>query len=136
MFLFDTDVLSNILRKNPSSDLLLRLSQLTPEEQFTTTITVGELVYGAYKSNRPEYFLEKLDRFVWPNVNILPFDDESAYKYGKLRAEMEKKGRVVMEPDLRIASIALASGLTLVTGNIKHFLKIPGLKVENWIRKE
>lgn len=91
------------------------------------------MIYGAYKSGRPSYFLDKLDKLVWPNVNILSFDETSAHTYGKLRAEIEKKGTPLTEPDLRIVSIAITYNLTIVTGNTTHFSKIPVLKVENWI---
>lgn len=134
MFLFDTDTLSFIIKRNPPPLLLRRLANVSPEEQFTSTINVGELVYGAYKSSRPEYFLDKLEQFLWPNINIIPFDISSARTYGRLRAELEKKGTSISEPDLRIASIALAHDLTLVTGNLKHFSRIKGLKVDNWMK--
>ncbi len=110
-------------------------ASVSPEEQFTSTITVGELVYGAYKSSRPSYFLEKLDRMVWPNINILPFDEDAARIYGKVRAEMEKKGLTLSEHDMRISAIALQHNLTVVTGNTRHFSKVTGLKVENWLKE-
>ena len=132
MYLFDTDALSQILKKNPPVSFIRKLASIDPELQFTTTITVGELVYGAYKSDRPEYFIEKLEKLVWPNIQILSFDEGSAKVYGKLRADMERKGTSLMEPDLRIASIALYYRLVLITGNIRHFSKVPGLIVEDW----
>jgi len=132
MYLFDTDAISQIIKRNPSMNYLRRLASLPPEQQFTTTITIGEMVYGAYKSDRPEYFIEKLEKLVWPNIQALPFDEGSAKVYGKLRAEMEKRGVSLMEPDLRIASIALHHNLCVVTGNVRYFKKIPGLVVENW----
>ncbi|HDH05998.1 MAG TPA: type II toxin-antitoxin system VapC family toxin [Nitrospirae bacterium] len=133
MYLFDTDALSQIVKSNPSLSFIRRLALIPPERQFTSAITVGEMVYGAYKSNRPDYFIKKLDRLVWPNIQILPFCESSAKVYGLLRAEMGKKGISLSEPDMRIASITVYNDLTVVTGNIKHFSKVPGLKVENWI---
>jgi predicted nucleic acid-binding protein len=133
MYLFDTDSISQIIKKNPSISFIKKIVSVLPEHQFTTTITVGELVYGAYKSNRPSYYMEKLDSMVWPNINILSFDEDAAKVYGKLRAEMEKKGVVLTEPDMRIAAIAVHHGLTVVTGNTRHFSKVHRLKVENWI---
>jgi len=133
MYLFDTDTISQVIKRSPSLSFIRRLASTDIENQFTTTITVGELVYGAFKSNRPEFFLEKLERLVWPNIRILPFDEGSAKVYGKLRAEMERKGTPLIEPDLRIASIAIHHGLIVITGNTKHFSKIAGLKAEDWI---
>ncbi len=113
MYLFDTDVLSGIIKKKSPLALIRRLALLEPSQQFTTAITVGELVYGAYKSDRPGYFLEKLEKLVWPNIQILSFDEKVAGVYGRLRAELEKKGTPLSEPDLRIASIARHLGLTI-----------------------
>ena len=133
MYLFDTDILSNILKKNPSPGLLKRLASVPLEAQFTSAVTVGELIYGAHKSDRPGYFLNKLDALVWPNVTILGFDAKGAHVYGRIRAELEQAGTPLSEPDLRIASIALGNDLTLVTGNVKHFQRLSALTVENWL---
>ena len=109
MFLFDTDIISHIISKNPSSVLCNRLNEIPPEYQFTTTITVGELIYGAYKNSlKKDVLLEKLSNMVWPNIKVLSFDKPSAYVYGELRAEMERKGTPIGEPDLRIAAIELS----------------------------
>lgn len=132
MYLFDTDALSQIIRRSPSLTFVRRLASIPSDQQITSTITIGEMVYGAYKSDRPEYFIEKLEKLVWPNIQALPFDEGSAKVYGKVRAEMEKRGVSLMEPDLRIASIALHHNLMVVTGNVRHFNKVPGLVVENW----
>ena len=53
MYLFDTDALSQIIKKNPSLAFIRKLASIEPEQQFTTSITIGELVYGAHKSDRP-----------------------------------------------------------------------------------
>lgn len=135
MYLFDTDALSQIIKKKPSTAFIRKLASIDPESQFTTAITVGELVYGAHKSGRAEYFLGKLEELVWPNIQILSFDDSSGKIFGWLKAEMEKKGTPLTEPDLRIASIALNHGLTVITGNTRHFERIPGLNIEDWINK-
>ena len=64
MYLFDTDVLSQIIKPSPLPRLLARLAALTPEQQYTSAITVGELVYGAHRSPRPEHFLQLLEERV------------------------------------------------------------------------
>lgn len=130
--LFDTDVLSHTMKPYPPQGLLQRVALVPPEDQFISSITVGEMVYGAYRSQRPGYFLEKLDA-VLSNLEALSFDGKAARTYGRLRAQLEQAGTPVSEPDLRIASIALTHDLTLVTGNVRHFERIPGLRVENWL---
>ena len=133
MFLFDTDTLSEVLKRNPSPDLMARLATMPAEDQFTTSITVGEMAYGAYRSSQTEYLLQQFEEIVWPMVQILPFDRASGEIYGSLRADLERAGTPLAEPDLRIAAIALTNDLTVVTGNVRHFSRIRGLRVENWI---
>lgn len=64
MYFLDTDTISNCLKKNPSPALLRRLAEIPGDQQYTSAITVGELVYGAYRSDRPEYFLRQLEERV------------------------------------------------------------------------
>ena len=73
MYLFDTDTLSNLLAKRPSARLLHRLGEVPAAAQFTSSITVGEICYGLHKSSRPDYYRERLERLVWPHVQIVPF---------------------------------------------------------------
>ncbi|MEW6033996.1 MAG: type II toxin-antitoxin system VapC family toxin [Chloroflexota bacterium] len=134
MYLLDTDVLSNLLRRTPSMTLIAKLASVPPEEQFTSSITLGELVYGALRLGSPGLvLLERLELALLPNLPVLPFDAGAARRYGKVRAELERRGTLVGDTDLRIAAIALARGLTVVTGNLRHFQKVPGLSVENWL---
>jgi len=69
MFLFDTDVITNILKKNPSKILLERLSVIPRQKQYISTITISEIVYGAVKSIRPEYHLNNLEN-IWNGVRL------------------------------------------------------------------
>ena len=133
MYLFDTDSLSNILKKNPSSLLIEKLMTLPGELQFTTSINISEIYFGAYRSKKRKQILQAYEEKVFPNLNILPFDTGSGKIYGRLKAQLEKKGLPKSEPDLRIAAIVIQHNMVLVTGNIKHFIDIPGLNVENWI---
>jgi tRNA(fMet)-specific endonuclease VapC len=133
MYLFDTDTLSEVLRRAPSPRLLARLASVPPEQQFTSAITVGEMVYGAYRSARREYFLQQLQARVWPHVRILAFDRRAAETYGPLRAQLERAGTPLSEPDMRIAAIALTHDLTVVTGDTRHFRRVDGLRAEDWL---
>ncbi len=133
MYLFDTDTLSNLLSRKPSIRLLRRLAEVPPAQQFTSAITVGEILYGIYKSTRVDHYREKLERLVWPRVQIVPFDRKAAEAYGRLRAELDRVGQPLPGPDLMIAAITLARNLTLVTGNVEHFARVKGLRIENWL---
>lgn len=134
MYLFDTDTLSNIIKKRPSDYLLEKIENMPKAMQFTTSINLGEIYYGAFKSLKKEKILDAFEKYVFPKVNILFFDDSSAKIYGETKAFLGKRGVGCSEPDLRIASIALQHKLILITGNTAHFKNIPKLKIENWIR--
>ena len=134
-YLLDTDIVSNPLKKQPALALLRRLASVSKEQQFTSTITVGEMTFGALRTSRSAELLQKIKTHVWANLQIVSFDFEAAETYGRLRAELEKQGTPVAEPDLRIASIAISRGYTLVTGNERHFRHIQGLLLENWLQE-
>jgi tRNA(fMet)-specific endonuclease VapC len=133
VFIFDTDIYTNVMRKIPSEKLLDRLKKLTRRDQFTTTITIGEVYYGLMKaSNRPR-LLKLFEDVVLPRATILPFDFSAAKKYGDIRSFLEKQGTPLAHADLQIASIALSMNMILITGNLKHFQRVPQLTVENWL---
>ena len=133
MFLFDTDVLTNIVKPRPSASLLQKLTGINQQQQYVSTITIAEIVYGAEKSQRPEFHLNNLENLLLPAVNIVSFDAKAAYLCGKIRAILEKQGTPLALADLEIAAIALANDFTLITNNVRHFARIPLLKVENWL---
>ena len=136
MYLLDSDILINLIRRGPSTLLIAKLASVPPEQQFTSSVTLGELVYGAYKLQaRTDYLLQQLEETLLPNLPVLPFDSAAARHYGQVRAELERRGMGLGDADLRIGCIALARGFTMVTGNVRHFQRIPGLTVENWLRE-
>jgi len=131
-YCFDTDVLSAVLRRDPPLALVRRLAQVPPTEQTTTAITVGELLYGAARRGSPTQ-TRRVRELLESALSIVPFDRRAAEVYGELRAVLEREGRRLDEPDLRIAAIARSRELTLVTGNVRHFERVPELVVENWL---
>lgn len=133
MYCFDTDILSATMRRDPSLPLIRKLAQVPPTEQFTTAVTLGELLYGAARRDSKR-LNEQIRDLIRSALTVLPFDEAAAEVYGPLRAQLESEGQRLAEPDMRIASIALSRDLTLVTGNVRHFTRVPGLKVENWLR--
>jgi tRNA(fMet)-specific endonuclease VapC len=133
MFLFDTDTITNIVTPRPSLNLLKRLAKISKNQQFISTITISEIIYGAEKSQRPDFHLNNLETILLPAVNILSFDTKAAYVCGRIRAELEKRGTPLDLADLEIASIAIANNMTLVTNNVRHFERVPLLQYENWL---
>ncbi len=128
----DTDVVSDLMRPRPSPRLVARLEQVAADEQATTAITIGELAYGADRAGRPELY-ERAMRLL-SNTRVLPFDRDAAERYGSIRGELERAGKRLPDPDLRIAATALAHRATLLTGDIRHFARVPGLNCEDWLR--
>lgn len=133
-YVFDTDVLSNALRRGSPSRIRERFGRLPIDLQFTTSISIGELVYGAFiHPTRTGELLAAIDDFVTRNLRVLAFDEAAAHRYGEVRAELEARGEPIGDSDTRIAAIALVHNLTLVTGNIRHFERVPGLRLVNWL---
>jgi len=130
--LFDTDVLSALLRREPLPKLHQRLARLPVRDQGTTTITLGELSYGAHRAGRLDLYARA--RVILADLEIVGFDVPAAEEYGAVRARLERRGTRLDEADLRIACIALAHDRTLVTGNARHFGRVEGLRVENWLK--
>lgn len=120
------------MRREPHLPLIRRLAAIPPSDQFTTAITMGELLYGAARRDSAR-LQRQVREMIGGALTVLPFDEAEAEAYGALRAQLEAGGRPLAEPDTRIASIALSHGLTLITGNVRHFDRVPGLTVENWL---
>ena len=132
MIVVDTDVLSDLMRARPSTPLMARVKRIPVGEQATTSITLGEIAYGARKVGKPALYERAIG--LLRGVRVLDFDRTAAERYGALRADLERGGRRLADPDLRIAAIATVHHATLVTGNVRHFARVPGLVVENWLR--
>jgi tRNA(fMet)-specific endonuclease VapC len=129
-YLFDTDTISAVLRPRPDLAIARRLAVTPPSEQFTSSITLGELLFGALRRGRAD-LVERIEAIA-ERVPVLPFHDAAASTYAVLRSELERRGTPLAEPDLRIAAVARAFNLVLVTGNEGHFRRVPELAVENW----
>lgn len=133
MYLFDTEVISHVLKKRRSAALMARLAATPRAAQFTSAVNAAEIYFGVLRREGREDLLRCYEDEVFPRLTILPFDRECARIFGRIKSELERQGLTRFEPDLQIASIVLAHKLTLVTGNVKHYSGIPGLRTENWL---
>jgi tRNA(fMet)-specific endonuclease VapC len=128
-YLFDTDAISEVLKPRPAAGYVKWLAAVPREEQFTSAVVVGELYQGAFRSSAAARHLENVEKRVLPAVTVLSYDVAAARVYGQVRAQLESAGRPLADADLQIAATALRHDLELVTGNVKHFKRVPGLRI-------
>jgi predicted nucleic acid-binding protein len=103
------------------------------DDLATTWITVAELYYGAAKSKAPEKNRALVTSFL-ATLPILDLNSAAVQIFGEAKALLERQGQRLADADLFIASIAIAQRATVVTGNLRHYQRIPGILLENWIR--
>jgi len=128
-YLFDTDAISELFRKRPSPAYVKWLRTIPRADQFTSAIVVAELFKGAYRSPDCDRHLENIQRRVLTAVAVLPYDVAVAETSGQLAARLADAGTPLADADLQIAGTALRHDLELVTGNIRHFGRVPGLRI-------
>ncbi len=129
-YLLDTNICIYIIKKRPVKVLQI-FESLSPGSVAISSITLAELHYGIEKSSNPERNKDALDQFVTP-LEIIDFDYFATLEYGKIRADLEKKGTPIGPLDTLIAAHARSLKLMLVTNNEREFERIPGLKIVNW----
>ncbi len=108
-----------------------RFNRLAFGEVGMSIVTYGELRFGAQKSVRPTESLRKLGVLL-EVIPVIGMENGVAEQYGRLRLELERRGRPIGSNDLWIAAHCLDLGLILVTNNEREFERIPDLKIENW----
>jgi len=128
--LLDTDTCIAILRGN---EAVIARRAATEDDVVTTWVTAAELHYGAAKSIAPEKNRMLVRKFL-ATLPILGLDDASAQIFGEAKALLERQGQRLADADLFIGAIAAAQQATVVTGNRRHYNRIPGVIVEDWIR--
>ena len=133
-YLFDTDAISEVLRTRPARKYVDWLRTVPRDRQFTSAVVIGELFKGAYRSHDRQRHVTAIEERVLPAVTVLPYDVATARVYGAVRAELEKVGTPLPDADLQIAATALYHDLEIVTGNIRHFSRIPKLRLHSALR--
>ena len=127
-FMLDTDMVSWALRGRGAAGA--RVLAHRPSQICISSITLAELRFGAdAKASRALHRL--IDVFVRP-IDVLPFDQAAADRFGVVAAQLARKGEPIGTFDTLIAAHALACGVTLVSNNTKHFQRVAGLKLANW----
>jgi tRNA(fMet)-specific endonuclease VapC len=133
MYLLDTNILSELMKKRPNPALLSQIRAREPHQLFTSCVCVMELRYGSGLRDDFQGFWQKLERRIIAKIQVIPISEKEALRAGDILAEMEKAGTVIGMEDVLIAASALANQCIMVTTNVRHFSRIKDLAVENWL---
>ena len=128
-YMLDTNIAIYTLKNRPAK--VRQAFKKHSGEMCLSSVSWGELIYGAEKSARVEQNLADIEGFA-ARLEIVPFDMQAAMHFGQLRAELAISGRLIGPYDMMIAGHARALGLKLVTNNLGEFERVAGLRVENW----
>lgn len=129
-YMLDTNICVYAIKHKPEN-VFKHLQEINPQDICISSITYAELVYGVEKSNAREKNKVALSLLL-SNISVLRFDDNAAEEYGKIRADLQKKGVSIGSLDMLIAGHALSSECILVTNN-KEFERVTDLVLENWV---
>jgi tRNA(fMet)-specific endonuclease VapC len=109
-----------------------RVAAVDIDDVSVSSITIAELLYGAYNSANIEKNISKVKEFE-DATNVIDLDRESLEHYARIKAKLRAEGKMLDDFDILIAATAIVNGCVLVTNNAKHFERIDGLTIENWI---
>jgi tRNA(fMet)-specific endonuclease VapC len=128
-YLLDTDICIHALKKRNAT--LMEAFTTHDGRMAVSDVTLYELYYGAERYEDPSARIAVIENFA-ARLEVLPFDTRAALHAGNIRATLERKGQMIGAYDLMIAAIARAQGLVLVTGNVREFERVEGLRLERW----
>jgi tRNA(fMet)-specific endonuclease VapC len=131
-YLLDTNILSQVVRA-PQGPISSRIRESGELNVFTSIIVAAELRFGASKFGSAK--LSASVEEVLDGISVEPLTVPSDKRYAVLRAHLERVGTPIGNNDMLIAAHALATNSILVTDNVMEFSRIPGLKIENWLRE-
>ena len=129
-YMLDTNICIYAIKHKPEK-VFQKIQTVDPQDVCVSSVTYAELVHGVEKSAAVEKNRLALSMLL-ANIEILDFDVDAADCYGKIRADLEKKGTPIGLLDMMIAGHAMSMGYTVVTNNVKEFSRVPDLKIENW----
>ena len=130
-YLLDTSIVAFLFRGKYG--IGKHLSELAAEQCFVSDVTIAELTYGAYHSDCVQRNLKMIEQFT-QKVTVVPFAS-AIDEYGKQKDILVKEGQMIEDFDLFIGCTAVANGFVMVTDNLKHFRRIKGIEVENWVER-
>ena len=130
-YMLDTNICIRVI-KDRHETLCNRLSNVSVGEVGISSIVAAELWYGVAYSQKKKQNEAALSDFL-EYVEVMAWPSEAGPVYGRIRAELKKKGSPIGAMDLLIAAHAVCLDVVLVTDNVREFKRIPDLKIENWM---
>ncbi|MDD7009161.1 MAG: type II toxin-antitoxin system VapC family toxin [Spirochaetales bacterium] len=131
--MLDTNICIYTIKHKPPK-VIQRFLSHDPSELCISSITYAELMHGVEKSMAAERNRIAITMFLSP-ISVLNFDTYAAEEYGKIRADLERKGTPIGPMDILIAAHAKAEDLILVTNNTREFERVEDLEVEDWTKE-
>jgi tRNA(fMet)-specific endonuclease VapC len=128
--MLDTNILSDLIR-NPRGVLVERLRATEPDALCTSIVVACELRFGAQRRGS-QLLTQRVDDLL-NTLAVLPLDQPVDEHYADIRATLERTGTPIGSHDLLIAAHARSRDLTLVTQNGREFVRVPKLRVEDWL---
>ena len=129
-YMLDTNICIYVMKNYPQT-MREKFNSLA-EQLCISSITFGELHYGAEKSARRADNLIAIENFV-ARLDVLPFGPKAAAHYGQVRAELKRAGTPCRPHDMQIGGHARSEGLIVVTNIMREFMRMPGIRAENWV---
>ncbi len=129
---FLVDWMKEIKRQRPGKVSAMSEQLIERGEALRIAVfTIGELYVGVAKASRPAREESAIDLLL-NIVEVVGFEVSTAKIFGMLLGRLEMEGRTISDMDALIASVALERDELLVTRNMRHFVRIPGLRVETY----
>ncbi len=130
-YMLDTNIAIYVIKRRPIE--MLKTFNQHAGQLCISSITLAELLHGVEKSRFVEQNLKNVENFI-SRLEVLEYGYKATSHYGDIRADLERKGTSIGVNDLHIAGHARSEGLIIVTNNVREFERVPGLRLENWVK--
>ena len=135
MYLLDTNILSELIKRRPNPHLLSQLRTKPARSLFTSCICLMELRFGSTLRKDAEAFWQRINEEIVSRINIVPFGERESLVAGDVLAELRKTGQSIGLEEVLLAASAISNKFAVVTANTRRFSKIRGLATENWLEE-
>lgn len=129
-YLLDTCVISDFIKGDKNT--LNKIKNSFPDDLAISCITYMEIHYGLHLNPKRSQQIKKILNNLFESINIIPFFKEDAEQAAKIRSVLKQQSNLIGSYDILLAGTAISNQLILVSSNLKEFLRVKDLKIENW----